>query len=129
MKKHDAVVIVIDQDKDRSRHDSARIAQESTVFDIRRAIGVAVQEYDAWFLADNSALSTVLNMLIHPQPDPERHNAPKQACSDLVEAAAVSISLTELYVRLASKLSVDAVIGRCPRGFEPFSARLREMCR
>jgi hypothetical protein len=46
----DAVVILVDQDDDPSRHNAASVAQETTFTTLPRAIGIAVRSFDAWFL-------------------------------------------------------------------------------
>ena len=121
---YDGVVIVIDQDDDPSRHQSATFAQETTFTRLPRAIGIAVKSFDAWFLADHSALSQVLGTTIQMQSDPERHSDPKTACQNLTSLAAKDLRLRDLYSFVAAVADLNLIQKRCPAGFAVFSDRV-----
>jgi hypothetical protein len=70
-KGFDALVFVTDADRQHERIPEFDQAQESTRFSISRALGIAVEAFDAWILADNSALSQVLEQAVSMQPLPE----------------------------------------------------------
>jgi len=67
----DAVVLIIDQDGRPERAKEFTEAQEYTRISIRRALGVAVKTFDTWMIADEAALTTVLDFPVNRQPDPE----------------------------------------------------------
>ncbi len=121
---YDAVVILIDQDDDRSRHQAATVAQEATFTLLPRAIGIAVKSFDAWFLADHAALSDVLGTEIQMQPDPERHNDPKTACQNLRSLTTSDCALRDLYSMVAAIADLELFRRRCPSGFGVFADRV-----
>jgi hypothetical protein len=126
---YDAVVILIDQDDDPSRHQSASFAQETTFTLLPRAIGIALQTFDAWFLADHAALSHVLGTDIQMQSDPERHNDPKSACQNLATFASTDFRLRDLHSMVAAVADLGLLRKRCPTGFAVFSDRVSSLCR
>ena len=79
----DAVICVIDRDRDSARRDSVAKAQASDRCPLPRAFGVAIESYDAWFLADEVALSGVAARSIQRQPDPEATRDPKMVTKEL----------------------------------------------
>ena len=124
-----AVVILMDHDGYESRPKSAAFAQEATVTLFPRAVGIAVQSFDAWFLADHSALSTVLEVKVDMQPDPETISDPKMRCQTLNEIANSGRSLRDVYSIVAAIMNLDILRQRCPIGFAVFAeraARLKE---
>ncbi len=74
---YDALIVVVDRDGDADRSAGVAYAQESTSFTIHRAIGLAVESFDAWMLADEQAISRVFATTVQRQPDPESITAPK----------------------------------------------------
>lgn len=83
--------------------------------------------FDAWMLADETALSAVLSRQVPREPDPERVKDAKRVCTALRDEAGTDMSLAELYAALAERIDLDVLVGRCPLGFEPFAGRLRAM--
>jgi len=122
----DGIVLLIDEDGDHDRRRAIDEAQESIATQFPRACGIAIRSFDAWFLADQVALSAVLERTIQRQPDPERHAHPKQACQRLIQESDTS-SLSELYRRLAECMDLDTVCERCPDGFTPFAERIARL--
>lgn len=120
----DAVVILIDQDGDNGRLKSATFAQEATLTSFPRAIGIAVRTFDAWFLADQTALSKVLSTNVDTQPDPERIADPKGVCQLLNESAGGSKRLRDLYSEVAAVADLQILRDRCPVGFAVFAERV-----
>ena len=121
---YDAVVILIDQDDNPSRHKSASIAQETTFTPFPRAIGIAVRSFDAWFLADHAALSQVLGTKVQMQPDPEKHNDPKLACHGLTAFTSNEFRMRDVYSMAAAIVDLDLIRKRCPKGFGIFAGRV-----
>lgn len=124
----DAVVILVDQDDDPSRHSAASVAQETTFTTLPRAIDIAVRSFDAWFLADHAALSEVLNTAISMQPDPERHEDPKSVCQGLRSSGLHNYALRDMYSLVAAIANLDVIKRRCPKGFEVFANRVNALC-
>lgn len=88
---------------------------------------VAVRTFDAWMLADEAALTVVLSQQVNQQPVPERLPRPKTVCADILKAAGSSMPLSDLYAAVAAEADLDVLETRCPRGFAPFAARVREL--
>lgn len=126
--RFDAVVLLIDEDGDRGRVQQIDDAQDDrTISRIARALGVAIQTFDAWFLADKKALSEALESPVNRQPDPETDRAPKTRCKDLVGKTEAGLDLGELFCRCAQHIELKCVEQRCPRGFAPFAERVRQL--
>lgn len=122
-----AAVIVVDCDRDRTRIGSATTAQQSDHVGLPRAVAVAIETYDAWFLGDHVALSDVLNATIDMQPLPENLTDPKSQIQKLRDEHVFDGSLSRLYFLLAVCCRIEHVVERCPGGFAVFVQRVREM--
>ena len=111
-----AVILLVDRDQVGERLNEITDAQNHTsICDSPRALGVAVEAFDAWMLADQQALSGVLGVNIQTQPDPESIAHPKQHFKDLLaELGAASVD-AGLYARIAEKLDISILATRCPR--------------
>jgi len=125
--QYEGVVLVVDRDGDTSRSRQFDEAQESPLPEIRRALGVAVETFDAWMLADEQALSYVLGSTIQRLPDPEGMKEPKAVCTNLRDAARLSLGLADLYHVLAGAIQVAVLENRCPQGFGVFAQRVRQL--
>lgn len=121
---YDAVVILMDHDGVDTRLKSATYAQEATVTSFPRAVGIAVRSFDAWFLADHAALSQVVSMTVHMQPDPESHSDPKKECQMLNAAMAEERRLRDFYAAIAAIVDLQILRNRCPVGFAEFANRV-----
>jgi hypothetical protein len=124
----DALVLLIDEDGDPDRIGQIAEAQEHwSMSDIPRALGVAIRTFDAWFLADEQAITAVLGGPVQRQPDPEREQTPKDRCRSLVDNAGSGVALRDLYRELSEQIDLTKLEARCPRGFAPFAARVRDL--
>ena len=121
----DALVFLIDEDGQHERIAQVAKAQESTLSSLRRALGVAVRTFDAWMLADETALASVLGHPVDRQPDPETIRDPKQVCAGLLETGQSPLGQAEMYARVAQEANIEVIEERCPRGFAPFASRAR----
>lgn len=119
-----ALVLLGDRDSDRSRKKPLERAQAYGDSRLPRSIGLAVEKFDAWFLADETALSRVLARPVERQREPERIRDPKQQCQHLVDR---QMSLTDFYRKAAASMDLAILEVRCPEGFAPFLNRLRRM--
>lgn len=124
---YDAVVLVVDEDGYAERASELATAQEYSAMDFPRAFGIAIRTFDAWMLADEAALTTVLGYHIQRQAKPEELARPKQICQHLLDTSGGSLSQTEMYARLAEVLDLALLEERCPRGFAPFAQRVRQL--
>lgn len=124
---YDAVVLVIDEDGDRARQGQFDEAQDSDLFAVRRALGIAIRTFDAWMLADETAISRVLDTVIDRQPDPEKNKNPKSSCAEILAHCGYPMSQTDFYAAVADALEITVLAGRCPKGFAPFASRLRQL--
>jgi hypothetical protein len=121
----DALVLVIDQDGDLDRNKQIEEAQQSEWGVERRALGVAIRTFDARMLADEKALSGVLNRAVNLQRNPESIKNPKKTAASLLAGSQVSLAQRDLYAQVVQKLDLQVLEKRCPRGFRPFAERLR----
>lgn len=123
----DGVVFLTDYDKanvglDRvAQLTEAQLNQEFAT-NIRRAFGVPVNSFDAWMIADEAAMSRVLNITVDRTRAPEIISDPKAAALKIVGE---KMSLRDFYRDVASRVRLDELKSRCPRGFAPFYERLR----
>jgi hypothetical protein len=124
----DALILVIDRDEDSSRVKQINEAQDDAkLTQLSRALGVAIEKFDAWMLADEGALTTVLGYSVTCQPDPESTRDPKQTVYELRSQTSVDLSLPELYAGVADEINLDLLEKRCRRGFGPFAERVRAL--
>jgi len=120
----DAIVLVIDQDGERERSRQIADAQDSSLSRLPRAMGVAIRTFDAWMLADETALTEVLRCPINRQAEPESIRDPKQACAGLLTKSPNPMAQSAMYAEIARKLDLAILIARCPSGFRPFAERV-----
>lgn len=120
----DAAVILIDHDGDNRRLKSATFAQEATITTLPRSIGIAIRTFDAWFLADQTALAKVLSMNVDRQPDPEGISDPKGVCQLLSNSAGRGRCLRDFYSEVAAIADLQMWRDRCPGGFALFAERV-----
>jgi hypothetical protein len=120
----DALVLVIDEDGYRDRLQQIDEAQANTVFTLPRALGLAIKSFDAWILAHEVAMSTVLGGTVNRQRDMESLRDPKTVCEDLCTH---QLSPSEFYARVAEAANLRDLESRCPRGFGPFAMRVRNL--
>ena len=125
---YDAIILVIDQDGEEERKQQFDRAQEDRRLSLLpRALGVAIKTFDAWMLADEQALSEVLETHIDPLPNPESEGAPKGKCESLRNEARSQLSPREMYAAIAERTVMEKLEDRCPRGFAPFAQRVRAL--
>jgi hypothetical protein len=120
----DALVLLIDQDGQSDRTEQIRNAQDSSLSQLPRAMGVAIRTFDAWMLADETALADVLECSVDRQVEPETMRDPKQGCASLLANSEKQMTQSELYARIAHRLDIAILVSRCPSGFRPFAERI-----
>jgi len=129
----DALVLLVDQDNpEYRRSEQLREAQEYynpkvSALTLPRAMGVAIKMFDAWMLADEKALTTVLGCTIVKQRNPETIRRPKEVCQKLRDDAVNQMAQREMYAEIALRLDLNTLSSRCPKGFKPFAERVRHL--
>ncbi len=124
---YDAIVLLVDCDRVESRIAEVDAAQASPLALIKRALGVAVEAFDAWMLADHVALSKVFGSPVQRQPDPESTTNPKESFRRLFESAQHDSSISEHYAEISAIAELAELKNRCPRGFAPFAERVQSL--
>jgi hypothetical protein len=123
----DAVILVTDADGHYERIKEFDEAQESDRFPIPRALGIPVEAFDAWILADHQAMGQVFGKDVPLQRLPESAKDPKGACESLLEQCEWAGSQAEFYAGVCACADLEIVADRCPKGFKPFLERLRKL--
>ena len=123
----DAVIILVDEDDDPRRRPEMESARVQLGIRIRRACGLAIREFDAWIIADEGALSAALGSTVDCQPAPERIRNPKRVFEELHEASACKLWPRHVYAAVMEKVNLELLAKRCPRGFAPFAAMVRQL--
>ena len=124
---YEAVILLIDRDGDKIREAAIDTAQTSDFVNIRRALGVAVETYDAWFLADHAKLAELLGIRIDMISQPEKQDDPKSLLRDYKNQSTYEGTQRQLYFDLAEVLDLELLRQRCPGGFGEFSKRVAEL--
>ena len=98
------------------------------------AVGLAIEKFEAWLLADEPRLCEVLGIPnpAEPLPPPETlphrgQKDPKRILRSRIEQAGEShASFTELARRIVERMDLDVVAERCPEGFGAFRDEVRQ---
>jgi hypothetical protein len=124
---YDVLILLVDEDREPDRIDQINRAQAAPIGIERRALGVAIHSFDAWILADEQALSTVLRTKVQCQPDPEENKNPKTDCKRLLADSKRDIKQRDMYADVAMAVDIAILKRRCPRGFAPFAERVESL--
>ncbi len=128
---YDALVLLVDCDENSDRESEIKNAQNWPLAigdkHFPRAMGVAVEMFDAWIFADEQALSQVVGRTIQTQQDPEKIADPKKHLRLLLQSEASRPPDAELYSDVAEEIDLERLRLRCPRGFGTFAQRIEEM--
>jgi hypothetical protein len=114
------VIILVDADGDPQRR--SLLARKVNAL-LRPVIAVAVEEFEAWLVADEHAVSCALGVAFERTPDPEGMR-PGEAKATLVAALAAASADPAARKTIAAICDLDVVAARCP-SFERFRADLR----
>ncbi|TWT93946.1 hypothetical protein [Stieleria varia] len=123
----DRVIAGVDCDRAHGRIRSIDQAQRNDEFLIPRAFGIAIETFDAWFLADEKALSRVFSLAIETQPAPESNRDAKASMAAIRDASGVDIGLADAYARLSEIIDLDMVARRCNKGFAVWRDRVAKL--
>lgn len=118
----DLVVVLVDADGERGRREM--LLEHIEGISQTAAIGLCIQEFEAWLVADTRALTEAAGSPCDTVADPEGL-APRAAKSRLAELAATRPGLAprDLRLSIAARLDLDVLARRCP-AFERFRADL-----
>ena len=108
----DLAVIIVDADGDAGRR--ARLAECVADLPLPRVVSVAVQEFEAWLIADSAAVSGALGRPFETPPAPEtlRPRAAKALLGKAVAEAGASDA--EARLSIAHLATLDGIAKRCP---------------
>ena len=124
----DAIILLVDRDRVATRCAEIADAQNNyTICNTPRALGVPVEAFDAWMLADEQAISSFLTVTVPTQPDPENIGHPKDHLEKLLAKWGLQWGGAELYARIAAELDISKLEARCPVGFAAFADRVRNL--
>ena len=123
----DALILLIDEDGKKERRQQIQDAQNSSLLQLPRAMGVAIRAFDAWMLADEKALAEVLGRSVDRQPDPETIRNPKGLCAKLLAERQRRISQSEMYASIMCKIDIAVLRKRCQSGFKPFAGNVNRL--
>lgn len=123
----DAVVFLIDEDGDSERQKAIDGGQATPEPRMPRACGLAIQTFDAWMLADETAIGQALGETVDRQPDPEKLPSPKADFRRLHDGSTCEERPRDVYANIAHCVNLEVLTHRCPRGFAPFRERLAKM--
>jgi hypothetical protein len=127
IREFDAIVIVVDEDGQKDRNRGARLAQEAEVPALPRAVGVAIRAFDTWMIADREAWASVVGAPVKRFAKPEQVRKPKDHAAEALQRSGRPARQREVYEAVADRLDLEELERRCPRGFQPFAERVREL--
>jgi hypothetical protein len=125
--RFEVMIAVIDEDGEHERRGEVDAAQSHELFEIRRAIGIAIRSFDAWMLADEKALTSVLGATVSKQKSPESMRNPKKRFGELQAQSARQEGRRDLYAQIAAAADIELIAGVCPKGFARFAERVRAL--
>ena len=127
---YDALVFVIDRDGRRESVKEMNMAQDSlTQSQLPRALGVAIESFDAWILSDQQALSKVLECNVQQQPEVEKLKAreAKAKCMELLAESGSELWPREMYREVMARADIGRLERDCKKGFAPFAERVKTL--
>ncbi|MBN2497486.1 MAG: DUF4276 family protein [Deltaproteobacteria bacterium] len=123
---YDGIVVVVDNDgappseRIQALRKGAQAAKSATPC----ALGLAIQEFEAWMIADEKALQSGLRLErpVKRQKKPEEIRDPKKV---LNEIAGRRVTGEEL-ARVSREIDMESLRKRCPKGYGRFEEELKE---
>jgi hypothetical protein len=119
-RRPDLAVVLVDGDEDAGRR--ARLHEIVSDLPVSKVVGVAVQEFEAWLLADHAAVRQALGAAQALPSDPE--GMARREAKALLVALVGDRSERSMRLTLASLCDLDVVRRRCP-AFDVFMRDLR----
>lgn len=139
----EAIVAVVDRDEKKydKRIEDLNEGRDFLLQQGKRcAVGMAIEEIEAWLLADEKALRIALDdNSIKRQPAPEKLASrddkslknPKGLLAHVMKGSmqreVSADEFPELCARIAEEIDLAQLEKRCPKGFQPFAEQVRQM--
>ena len=128
-----AIAIVIDRDRRPDRERIGALQEGRTAVDGPSyppcALGVAVETFDAWMIADGTAVGAAGGDSTRSHPSPEEMDG-KEGTDRHPKDRAVSLfgagNLGDSYASAASNVDLELLARHCSRGFKPFADEVRD---
>lgn len=122
-KQPDLAIVLVDADGDVGRQQ--QLEEMVDGIPVTTVIAVAIQEFEAWLIADPSALKSVLRKPLSPPKPPEKlsRREAKELLQQWCEEHASSREPAELRRNLAEQCDLDTVAQKCT-AFASFLRRL-----
>ncbi|MBM7112396.1 DUF4276 family protein [Archangium primigenium] len=122
----DLVIVLVDKDKDEARE--ARLKSYIQDLPVAALVSVAVQEFEAWLIADPQALKTVLRAPVSLPKPPEQlgRRQAKQLLQEWSEQHASKHEPAEIRRQLAETCDLETLRQQCP-AFAGFLQRLQAL--
>jgi hypothetical protein len=124
----DAVVMLVDRDgpkNDRRLSDMQQGRREYGESRFPCALGVAVEAFDAWMIADSKGIAAAGGDGTKSHTKPEDPRLPKDA-ADAIFGTHGGTGLGPKYAIVAEKADLARLEKACPKGFAPFADEVRE---
>jgi hypothetical protein len=123
-KQPDLAVVLVDADGDDGRQSLLDSAIKGVL--VEAVVAVAIQEFEAWLVADSDALKAVLRQTLAPPKPPERlsRRQAKELLQQWCEQHARSREASELRRDLARQCDLDTVAQKCT-AFASFLRKLQ----
>jgi hypothetical protein len=123
----DAVVVLVDRDgakNDRRLSDMQQGRNEYGESQLPCALGVAVETFDAWMIADPHGIAAANGDAEKAHAKPEETRLPKDV-ADAIFGTSGGTGLGPVYAVVAENANLANLEKACPRGFKPFADEVR----
>jgi hypothetical protein len=124
----DAVVMLVDRDgtkNDRRLSDMQQGRNEYGESKFPCALGVAVEAFDAWMIADKQGILAAGGNEAKAHTKPEEPRWPKNE-ADAIFGTCGGTGLGPKYAMAAKELEIANLETACPKGFKPFADEVRQ---
>jgi hypothetical protein len=126
--KMDAVVFLSDRDgpTNKSRLREMREGRDDPgATPVPCAVGVAVETFDAWMIAEAGGIRAAGGDPAKAQPAPEKTKNPKDV-ADAIFGTEGGTGLGAKYAIIAENVDLELLAQACPEGFAPFAEEVRQ---
>lgn len=116
------IVVIADNDRRRPSERINELRQACNVVAIDQnllVVGIAVQALEAWLLADESAISRVINERVSAVQNPRRIKYPDRKLKEITSYHSRGLQYFDLLKRIVEQLNIDLAARRC-RSFRRF---------
>lgn len=123
----DVVIVLVDQDGDALRRDTLRHIVESLRLQFRAIIGVAVEEFEAWLIADHAAVMRIADKNEQQGRAPESlaPGESKRRLQQLLSTSPRDARVYDLRCEVARAVDLALVLEQC-RSFKRFFDEIKQ---